>query len=388
MHEFNIFGDIEDTKWSDSDVTPQEINDFLISANGEDVLFNINSGGGSVFAGSAISSMIQNYSGKTTAKILGIAASMATHIATSADYLEMSNNAMWMMHNAQGGESGEASDMRKKADLLDKIDSQLITAYQRKSSLSADDIKAMMADETWLTAEEALNYGFIDSITQPVEAVAHVSRHNFEGKISEKADKYFNNLPKKARTTADQAPHNQTKDDIDMDIDKEKQGKIVSFFKDLFNSAPAEVEEVTEEEVKEEAKQLTAEDVKNLIVEAMQIKNQAPEEVVEEIVEEVSEIVEEVKNEAEKMINSVDLMSVINAADITAHSRTKAVEALINGSFDKEKFDNSAKGPVKVELDVDAVVNHMEVYTSLKGAEKQAYYNSHKNDILNKKGAE
>jgi len=231
MHEFNLFGDIEDQRWWDSDIIPADIKDFLKKANGEDVVFNINSGGGSVFAGAAMSSMIENYSGQTTARVLGIAASMATHVAMSCDLLEMSNNALWMIHNCAGSSHGEAADHAKSAQLQEKIDSQLVTAYQRKSSLSAEDIKSMMNEETWMTATEAIEAGFVDAVLAPVEIAAHASKGDFKGKISNKAAAYFKDSPKKERKL-----EQKKEDSLIMDnLTKDEQSTIAAFFTNLFS---------------------------------------------------------------------------------------------------------------------------------------------------------
>lgn len=137
----------------------------LHKASGE-VTVAIHSGGGSVYSGYAMYAQLKKYNKRTTARIDGLAASMATVIALGAERVEMAHNGWWMMHNPSIGMSGEASDLRKSAEQLDKVRDQIAKIYAEKSNLPLEKINAMMDAETWLTAKEAKDLGFIDGIFQ------------------------------------------------------------------------------------------------------------------------------------------------------------------------------------------------------------------------------
>lgn len=125
----------------------------------------INSPGGSVFEGRAIMAALSRFTGKTVAHIDSLCASAATSIALSCDEVQMSDGALFMIHNASGLVWGDKSDMRSTADLLEKIETSIIADYTAKTGKSAEVIAAYMDAETWFTAAEALAAGFIDVVT-------------------------------------------------------------------------------------------------------------------------------------------------------------------------------------------------------------------------------
>ena len=126
----------------------------------------INSAGGSVFEGRAMMAAIQRFEGKTMAHIDSLCASAATSIALACDEVEMSDGALFMIHNASGLVYGDKNDMRQTADLLEKIESSIVNDYVTKTGKNEQDIMAFMDAETWFTAAEALDNRFIDRITE------------------------------------------------------------------------------------------------------------------------------------------------------------------------------------------------------------------------------
>jgi ATP-dependent protease ClpP protease subunit/tetrahydromethanopterin S-methyltransferase subunit B len=131
----------------------------------------INSGGGSVIAGSVIYNALKRHNAKVITHIDGLSASMASVIAMVGDEVRMAENALLMIHNPWTQSQGEADDLRKEADLLDKIKETLLTAYKR-SNYSEVELSELMDAETWFTAKEALEAGFIDVIDGATEKVA------------------------------------------------------------------------------------------------------------------------------------------------------------------------------------------------------------------------
>ena len=138
-------------------------NKELTALKGKKVNLRINSPGGDVFAGRAMAIAIQNH-GNVTAYIDGLAASAATCVALSAKEVHISDGAMFMLHNAWTFSIGNKNDLRATADLLDKIDGTIVNDYKKKTGLDEKEIVAMMDAETWLSAQEALDKGFVDYI--------------------------------------------------------------------------------------------------------------------------------------------------------------------------------------------------------------------------------
>ena len=109
---------------------------------------------------------------KVTAQIEGLAASIATIIALGADEISMSQNSLFMIHNVWGGETGGAKDMRKAADLMEKMGDRLVNIYVSKTGKDEAEVRNWMDEETWFTADEALEAGFIDYVEEPIALAA------------------------------------------------------------------------------------------------------------------------------------------------------------------------------------------------------------------------
>ncbi len=129
------------------------------------VNLHINSPGGSVFDGVAIYNALKNHPARIEVDIDGIAASIASVIAMAGDEIRMAGNAMMMIHDPYGMSMGGAAEMRKTADLLDQIKNVIVDTYAKRTGESAGTIATLMADETWMTATDALQLGFADSTT-------------------------------------------------------------------------------------------------------------------------------------------------------------------------------------------------------------------------------
>lgn len=145
----------------------------LDSANGGDVRVLISSDGGDVTEGVALGSMLEMYHGKVETLGVGLVASIATVPLMSGDVVKMAKNSFLMIHSPWGGAVGTADDMRNTADTLEKMDNMLVDFYvdgiKKRKKARADTpmrVKEMMAAETWLTAQQALELGFIDEVIQ------------------------------------------------------------------------------------------------------------------------------------------------------------------------------------------------------------------------------
>ncbi|MBK8184764.1 MAG: Clp protease ClpP [Candidatus Competibacteraceae bacterium] len=132
----------------------------------------INSPGGDVFEALAIHNALQRHPAKVTTYIDGLCASAATLIALAGDETHMVSNGMYMIHEPWTMAGGDAETMQKSADLLNVTADQIVTMYARKTGIAADDLRAKMQVETWMTAQEALDEGFIDVIDEALRVAA------------------------------------------------------------------------------------------------------------------------------------------------------------------------------------------------------------------------
>ena len=151
-------------------VSPKKIQDQLTKANGDEVTIRINSGGGSVFAGCEIYNQIKNYKGNVTIEIHGLCASIAGVIAM-AGKCKMSPLAQFMIHNVSCNASGDYRDMEHTAETLKKTNSTIANAFILKTGMTEEEVKALMDNETWLTAQECLDKGLVDEIMYTNEKV-------------------------------------------------------------------------------------------------------------------------------------------------------------------------------------------------------------------------
>jgi ATP-dependent Clp protease protease subunit len=125
---------------------------------------HINSPGGDVFDGRAIASALAAHPAEVVAHIEGLAASAASTIALAANRVEIAAGAFLMIHNGWTGNVGDRHTMRQVADLLEKIDAAIAADYVARSGESLETVQQWMDDETWFTAEEAVEQGFADEV--------------------------------------------------------------------------------------------------------------------------------------------------------------------------------------------------------------------------------
>lgn len=155
--------------------SPKMVEKAIEELENDDVTIEVNSGGGSVFAGSEIYTAISRLN--ATVEIVGLAGSAASFIAMAGKTVKIAPTAQIMIHNASTVAIGDKNDMNHASDFLNSIDSSIAYAYQLKTGLEQEELLEMMTTETWLTAEEALEKGFVDEImfVEKVDAVASTS---------------------------------------------------------------------------------------------------------------------------------------------------------------------------------------------------------------------
>ncbi|MGM0240246.1 head maturation protease, ClpP-related [Enterococcus sp. AZ103] len=180
--EIYIFGEIVSSKWDDTDTTAASFQkDLRTLGEISQINLHINSPGGSVFEGIAIGNMLKQHKAHVTAYVDALAASIASVIVSSCDEVVMPENSMMMIHNPWTISMGNAKELRKQADDLDKISESSVVTYLAKAGekLTEEKIKEIMDEETWLTAEEAFNLGLCDTVTSANQIAASVSEKLF-----------------------------------------------------------------------------------------------------------------------------------------------------------------------------------------------------------------
>lgn len=198
--EIFIYGDIVSEEWFANEVTAPGFKQQLDElGNVSEIDVHINSSGGNVFEGHAIYNMLKMHKAKINIYIDALAASIASVIAMSGDTIFMHKNSFLMIHNSWIMTVGNAKELRDTADLLDKTDEASNQAYlDRALNISEEELKELLDAETWLTASEALEKGFIDEILEPNEIAASISdeRYKLFKSVPSSITKQDNNVTK------------------------------------------------------------------------------------------------------------------------------------------------------------------------------------------------
>lgn len=263
MATFSIFGEIVDTdseKQTFEDVTPAQVNAFVkkLSRNDELVL-EINSPGGSVTAGLSIVNIIrkaQSEGHKTTAKVIGLAASMASVVACACEKLVVDSNSMVMVHMPWSVVQGNSNDLRKEADTLDNFANALVAIYQTKFNISRDAILDMLKAETWILGSQAREYGLQCEILESDHQL------NIAACLKEKCKKYsklFYNCPING---SDNMNEKDTNEEEKKEVTPEETVEVTESEETPETTEEPKEEEVEEEVVEEEKKEEESEEKK------------------------------------------------------------------------------------------------------------------------------
>lgn len=226
MKKVNVKGAIipNDDKWIydllDMEGTcPKDITDILNESSGEDIEMTINSPGGDVFSASEIYTELRNHNANVKSRIVGIAASAASVIAMAGE-VEMSPTAQVMIHKASTIGMGNSDDFAHASDFLNTVDKSICSAYENKTGMEQQDLLNLMQKETWMSAEEAKEKGFVDSIMfeQP-KAVASAN-----GALPEKVVNLIRNQHTEDKLTIEdiRSVVNEMKDELKAELQEEK----------------------------------------------------------------------------------------------------------------------------------------------------------------------
>lgn len=165
-YKLSIYGSIGG--WF-SENNAESVRRKLQDVKAEKIHVHINSGGGSAFDGVAICNMLKQHTAEIIIHIDGWAASAASVIAMAGDKIIMPSNTMMMIHQASTIEYGNADLFEKTAKDLRKIDSALAASYKGRFVGTEEELKQLLKDETWLTADEAVALGLADEVADEIE---------------------------------------------------------------------------------------------------------------------------------------------------------------------------------------------------------------------------
>lgn len=179
--ELMIYGDIGES-WYGESVAAKQVAEQLSGLDVDTITVRINSYGGSVSDGLAIYNALRYHRAQINVRIDGVAVSIASLIAMAGDTVEMSENALFMVHAPWGSAVGNAKELREYADVLDSFAKAMASSYVSKTGQSHEAIMALLTDGTdhWYTASEAQEFGYVDSvISEQMAAAAGFDRSRF-----------------------------------------------------------------------------------------------------------------------------------------------------------------------------------------------------------------
>ena len=330
-------------------VTAKDFVADIRKLKGQHLHLRINSVGGSVIEGAAIYNALRRHKGGLTVHVDGLAASMASVIAMSGDEVLMAGNSMLMIHNPWSMAMGDADDLRKEADVLDKLKATLVNAYVRKTGRERGEIESMMDEETWLDATQAVAMNFADGIEDDIEAAASITPEAARARF----DKFSNSMARKSAN-----------------LPKAEE------------AAPVEViaEPVVEQPVTDGAVDISSEDNMNAELQAKVDALQAELNAKVEAEAVVAQASEDIAKELETLKTEVERLTAESA------SKDEEITALLAAS--KSAGEQAAAIVASVGIDPVAVVapepelTAAQKFARLDGAEATEFYRAHKREIF------
>ena len=244
----NIYGDITSIPWFEGDVSAVNLSKQLEEMQDVSVIHvHISSYGGEVKEGLAIYNALRAHKAKVITYCDSFACSIASVIFMAGDERIMNAASLLMVHNAWTCAAGNAAELRKQAEDLEVITSASVEAYKARATISEEEIRELMDNETWIAPAKAVEYGFATSvIEEKTEKASQNARAKLFQMILEAQDE-----PKKDddedkdeledeeetpdEDDSDGSDDGSDEDDSDDDKEKEANQKMVSFFNAIFN---------------------------------------------------------------------------------------------------------------------------------------------------------
>lgn len=172
--ELELYGFLSEYSWFEDDITPAKFKaDLYEKGKGGPVLMKINSPGGDVIAASVMRAILKDYPGEVTARVDGLAASAAVLVTISAKKVLMLDSAYMMIHDPAVVVFLAMLDIEtlgKLHDQLSDIKDGLVQSYMSKTGMGKTELAHLMTDETWMSARQAVDYGFADEVLEGGQA--------------------------------------------------------------------------------------------------------------------------------------------------------------------------------------------------------------------------
>lgn len=163
-HILTLSGNVQKKYWHDDDViNAKDIRECLETVT-DDIVIKLNSPGGDVFEGIEIYNYLKDHPSNVTVEVTGLAASAATFIVAGADEVIMNVGTSLMIHEASTFAWGNKKDIQKTLNALETIDDSILAIYTNRTGQPVDQLREWMNEEKWFTADEAVEYGFANSV--------------------------------------------------------------------------------------------------------------------------------------------------------------------------------------------------------------------------------
>ena len=250
-----VYGDIvTDSHWlfgsPDDVITREFIKDLNNHPNAKRINVFINSGGGEVFAAVAMAQQLKKHKAEVHTYVEGIAASAATIIAMAGDVRHMTISGLYMIHLPSSNVSGNKHNLAKGIEVLEKVEDIIRLTYKDKTNLSDKELTQMIDHETWLTAEEAYKYGFINEIEKDPDQIDNLIKEVQNDLISMNGV----NINIAAYAEPEQLRNKLTEIQNKLGI-----GGLVMDFQAFMNSLPVDKRAVVEDAIKNQIADKTSE---------------------------------------------------------------------------------------------------------------------------------
>ena len=260
--EIKIFGEIGEG-WFGDGVTLDSVKTQLEGIKAKKINVLISSLGGDVNHALAIHDILKMSNAEITTEIVGATASSGTIIAMAGKERKMSNNALFLSHNAWMLAVGNADQLRKQADDLDAFNDRIINIYQKVTGKSREQVKALMDEEKWIDAENAKDFGFVTETFEPVKAAACI---DFNAINASKLPKVPENIIQKINAMKESKDEQSLVEKIVNAVKnvlpKKEEGKEIKEVSDeqIQNLVKAEIEKLKNDEYKSNQKTIEDKD--------------------------------------------------------------------------------------------------------------------------------
>jgi len=214
------------------------------AANPSQITVQINSGGGDLLEAQAITAFLKAYNARIETVGMGLVASAATIILLASKNSSMAKNSWFMIHNPSSMAGGESKDLRKTADILDAMQDNLADIYTAtieangkisdSKEATKKEVLKMMNAETWLTAEQAKEMGFVANVVDGIEVLNKQTAATYYNSCKD-----YKNAPKEFL--------NSLQNIMNMPTEKETEASLWESIKAFFKSKPNEIKDLVKE---------------------------------------------------------------------------------------------------------------------------------------------